>query len=81
MKPTWATSDGSVRLFLGDSRTTLASLEPKSVQCCVTSPPYWGLRQYLFDKAVILRYDLDEETRARIIKELDSRGIKPRQSG
>ena len=24
----------------------LAKLPAESVQCCVTSPPYWGLRDY-----------------------------------
>ncbi len=31
----------------GDCRDILPSLPPKSVKCCVTSPPYWGLRSYL----------------------------------
>lgn len=31
----------------GDVRETLASLPEQSVQCCVTSPPYWQLRSYL----------------------------------
>lgn len=30
----------------GDSLTVLRGLESESVQCCVTSPPYWGLRDY-----------------------------------
>lgn len=30
----------------GDCRTVLKELESASVQCCVTSPPYWGLRDY-----------------------------------
>jgi site-specific DNA-methyltransferase (adenine-specific) len=34
------------RLLVGDVRACLASLEPDSVQCVVTSPPYWGLRSY-----------------------------------
>jgi len=33
-------------LYTGDARDTLASLPAKSVQTCVTSPPYWGLRDY-----------------------------------
>ncbi len=31
---------------LGDCRAILPTIEPKSVQCVVTSPPYWGLRDY-----------------------------------
>jgi len=30
----------------GDALTTLKALASESVQCCVTSPPYWGLRDY-----------------------------------
>jgi DNA modification methylase len=36
----------SVRILVGDCRTTLATLPDQSVQCCVTSPPYFGLRDY-----------------------------------
>ena len=35
-----------IRLLAGDCRDMLATLEPNSVQTCVTSPPYWGLRSY-----------------------------------
>lgn len=30
----------------GDALEMLKTLETESVQCCVTSPPYWGLRDY-----------------------------------
>jgi len=34
-------------LYYGqDNRVTLSELPEKSVQCVVTSPPYWGLRDY-----------------------------------
>ena len=36
----------SVKLLHGDCREVLATLVDASVQCCVTSPPYWGLRDY-----------------------------------
>jgi DNA modification methylase len=35
-----------VHIFTGDSLTVLPTLRSESVQCCVTSPPYWGLRDY-----------------------------------
>jgi len=35
-----------VELLTGDCREILAALPAESVQCCVTSPPYWGLRDY-----------------------------------
>lgn len=37
---------GDVEILLGDSRNVLPRLKAESVQCCVTSPPYWGLRDY-----------------------------------
>jgi DNA modification methylase len=33
-------------LLRGDCRDILPTLADESVQCCVTSPPYWGLRDY-----------------------------------
>ncbi len=33
-------------VLLGDCIEQLATVEAESVQCCVTSPPYWGLRDY-----------------------------------
>jgi DNA modification methylase len=33
----------------GDSRQLLAAMPDKSVHCCVTSPPYWGQRDYGHD--------------------------------
>lgn len=35
-----------LQILTGDSRELLALLPAESVQCCVTSPPYWGLRDY-----------------------------------
>ncbi len=36
----------SVRIITGDCRDVLATLDAESVHCCVTSPPYFGLRDY-----------------------------------
>lgn len=33
-------------IHVGDALEVLRTLDPESVQCCVTSPPYWGLRDY-----------------------------------
>ena len=35
-----------IDLRCGDALEVLETLEDGSVQCCVTSPPYWGLRDY-----------------------------------
>lgn len=34
------------KLYQGDALGILSKMEPESVNCCVTSPPYWGLRDY-----------------------------------
>jgi DNA modification methylase len=36
----------TARILVGDVRDRLRLLPAQSVQCCVTSPPYWGLRDY-----------------------------------
>jgi DNA modification methylase len=35
-----------VKIICGDSIDVLGHIESESVQCCVTSPPYYGLRDY-----------------------------------
>lgn len=35
-----------VTILQGDCRELLPRLTPGSINCCVTSPPYWGLRDY-----------------------------------
>lgn len=34
------------RIIHGDALTELRKLESESVDCCITSPPYWALRDY-----------------------------------
>jgi DNA modification methylase len=34
----------SLRILNGDSLSVLPTIPAESVQCCVTSPPYWGLK-------------------------------------
>ncbi|MDB5730734.1 MAG: methylase domain protein [Variovorax sp.] len=36
----------AVQILVGDCRTTLARLAERTFHTCVTSPPYWGLRDY-----------------------------------
>jgi len=38
--------DDWLTVHLGDCREVMAAMEPESVHCVVTSPPYWGLRDY-----------------------------------
>lgn len=35
-------------ILTGDALDVLRTLPAESVDCCVTSPPYWGLRQLLY---------------------------------
>jgi len=39
-------SDDTLTLHVGDAREVLATMDAGSVNCCVTSPPYFGLRDY-----------------------------------
>jgi DNA modification methylase len=39
-------ADDWLTVYQGDCRAVMAEMEPESVHCVVTSPPYWGLRDY-----------------------------------
>ena len=47
-------------VLLGDCRETLKDVPDKSVQVCVTSPPYFGLRDYGDENQIGLESTLDE---------------------
>jgi DNA modification methylase len=38
--------DGDVRIWLGDAIDCLRAMPAGSAQTCITSPPFWGLRDY-----------------------------------
>ncbi len=44
--PRIAFSDARTAIIHGDVRASLATLPANSIDCVVTSPPYWGLRDY-----------------------------------
>lgn len=48
----------TVRILLGDVRKRLNDLPSDSVDCVVTSPPYWGLRDYGVEGQIGLEPDL-----------------------
>lgn len=52
-------------VIIGDAKTELAKLKDKSVNCCVTSPPYFGLRDYGVDGQLGL-----EETPGKYVENL-----------
>lgn len=66
--------DDHVTLYHGDALAVLADLPDASVDCVVTSPPYFGLRSYLPD-GVVLRGDLSSDERAYVLAELERLGI------
>lgn len=47
-------------VMTGDCRESLDALEPNSVDCCVTSPPYFGLREYDTDFQVGIESTVQE---------------------
>ena len=49
----------SVQIINGDSREVLKTLPDCSVHCCVTSPPYFGLRDYGVDGQIGLEQTPD----------------------
>lgn len=51
MKPYY--DDGWVKQYCGDALVVLPQLEAESVQCVVTSPPYWGLRKYSGEQEMV----------------------------
>jgi DNA modification methylase len=50
----------SARILVGDCREVLARLPSESAQCVVTSPPYWGLRDYGVDGQLGMEETVDE---------------------
>ena len=56
----------SWRILEGDCRDLLDTLEPGSVQTCVTSPPYFGLRDYGVDGQLGLEATPDEFVEAMV---------------
>lgn len=52
-------------IYHGDCRTLLKSIETCSINCCITSPPYYGLRDYGVDGQIGL-----EETPEQYIEQL-----------
>jgi len=54
------------KIIQGDSLTMLKTLPDASVDCCITSPPYWGLRDYQVKGQLGLE-DTPEEYVAKIL--------------
>ena len=40
------------QIIVGDCLKVLGDMPSDSINCCVTSPPYWNLRQYGVDSEI-----------------------------
>ena len=62
----------TVRVLTGDVFERLSELPDKSVHCAVTSPPYWGLRDYGVAGAIGLEPTFDEhlDVMVRVFREV-----------
>lgn len=70
--------DGRVILWVTDCFEALAAMEPDSVDCVVTSPPYWGLRDYGVDGQIGLEPTLGEHLDVMVrVFEAVKRVLKP----
>ena len=47
-------------ILQGDSLTKLKELESNSIDCIITSPPYWALRDYKVDGQIGVEKTIDE---------------------
>jgi len=47
-------------IYCGDSLEVLKDMADESVDCCITSPPYWGLRDYGCDRQLGLEKTPEE---------------------
>jgi DNA modification methylase len=54
------------QILIGDALTELRKLPSDSVDCCVTSPPYWGLRDYGVDGQLGMERTLGEHIAAMV---------------
>lgn len=56
----------TVQIIIGDALESLRALPSDSVDCCVTSPPYWGLRDYGVDGQLGIEPTLAEHIAAMV---------------
>lgn len=62
-------------IHTGDCRTVMADIPDASIDCIVTSPPYWGLRDYGNDAQIGLEKTPDEYVREMVAVFSDARRI------
>ncbi len=54
------TTNKSLLILQGDTRKVIKSLPDNSFQCAITSPPYWGVRDYGVDSQIGAEPDLND---------------------
>lgn len=70
--------DDRIRIYIGDCIAVLSRMEADSVDCVVTSPPYWGLRDYGVDGQIGLEASLGEHLDVMVaVFEAVRRVLKP----
>lgn len=74
----WPTEKRPLVVLHGDTRDVIRELPDNSFQCAVTSPPYWGVRDYGVDGQIGAEPDLQEyiKTLVDIFREV-RRVLKP----
>lgn len=62
----------NLTLLKGDTRDVLKTLPDESVQTVITSPPYWGMRDYGFEDQIGAEEDLNDylDTLVKIFREV-----------
>ena len=73
MTPYWDCAGSTY--YHGDARAVLREMPAESVQTCVTSPPYWGLRDYGEPGQLGLEATPEEYVAAMVAKSLGRRAI------
>ena len=67
-----------IKILIGDVLEQLATLPDDSIDCCVTSPPYWGLRDYGVPGQIGLEPSLGEHIKVIVnVFEEIKRVLKP----
>lgn len=60
VRPLRCSPSEPVQIVSGDVREKLAQLPDETVNCCITSPPYWGMRDYGYSGQIGAEETIDE---------------------
>ena len=66
----------NLEIHIGDCLRSLKKMPDQSVHCCVTSPPYFGLRDYGVDGQIGLEPTPHPATYDAAVAELERHGIE-----